>query len=337
MATNKHAQIRYQALDRCFRNTGRKYFIEDLVEACNQAIYEYSGIAEGVKKRQVQDDISFMESEAGWSIALERIREGRRVFYRYEDSQYSINNQLLNETEIRQLKETICMLNRFKGMPQFGWMEEILTRFEDSFKLKGSVVSVVGFEHNPYLKGLHWFSHVFNAIINKQTVELHYRKFNDETKKYVFHPYFLKQYNNRWFLFGLCNHLKDKGMITNFAIDRIEHISMVSVPYVENTFIDFDEHFEDIIGVSVLDKEVETIILEVDNVLMPYVITKPLHGSQKIKQKNERTTRIELQLIINYELENLLLGYIDKIKIIAPNHLKEKMLSRIKEAIDRNS
>ena len=43
MGTNQHAVIRYQALDRCFSNWGKKYFIEDLIEACNNAIYEYSG------------------------------------------------------------------------------------------------------------------------------------------------------------------------------------------------------------------------------------------------------------------------------------------------------
>jgi hypothetical protein len=98
MATNKHAQIRYQALDRHFRNTGRRYFIEDLIKACNDAIYEHAGILDGVRKRQVQDDIAFMESEAGWSIMLDKIRDGRRVYCRYENTRYSIKNQPLNET-----------------------------------------------------------------------------------------------------------------------------------------------------------------------------------------------------------------------------------------------
>ena len=41
MATNKHATIRYHALDRCFSNYGRKFFIENLIYACNEAIYEF--------------------------------------------------------------------------------------------------------------------------------------------------------------------------------------------------------------------------------------------------------------------------------------------------------
>jgi len=335
MPTNKHATIRYQALDNCFRNPGRRYFIEDLIKACNDALFVQEGITDGVKERQVRQDISDMEHM--WSIPLERHPDGRKVYYRYDDLRYSINNQPLNETEINQLKETIYMLNRFKGMPQFSWMEEILARFESAFKLKGTTTSIVGFEHNPYLKGLNLFSDIFNAIVNKQTLSVRYQKFGKEPKEYIFHPYFLKQYNNRWFLFGLYDHLKEKKSVTNLALDRIEQITCVNIPYIENNKIDFKEYFEDIIGVTVLEKDVERVIIEIENILFPYVETKPLHGSQKIKERNQQTTIIELNLIINYELENLLLGYIDKIRIREPEHLRERMVERVKEAITRNS
>jgi hypothetical protein len=136
MATNKHATIRYHALDRCFSNYGRKFFIEDLIIACNEAIYEFGGIEDGVKRRQVFDDITFMESEQGWSIPLERFKEGKRVFYRYSDKSFSIKNHGINQAEAEQLKETLTILTRFKGMPQFEWIEEMQIRLEDTFKLK---------------------------------------------------------------------------------------------------------------------------------------------------------------------------------------------------------
>src|SRR5690554_6459792 len=104
MPTNKHAIIRYQALDKCFRNTGRKYFIDDLVEACSQAIYEYDDIQEGVKKRQVQNDIIFMESENGYKAEIERHKAGKKVFYRYADPKFTINKPELNEEEVKQLQ-----------------------------------------------------------------------------------------------------------------------------------------------------------------------------------------------------------------------------------------
>ena len=177
MATNKHATIRYHALDRCFSNHGRKFFIEDLINACNEAIYEFSGIEDGVKRRQVYDDITFMESDQGWNIQLERIKDGRRVYYRYSDKSFSIKNQGINQSEAEQLKETLSILSRFKGLPQFEWVEEIQIRLEDTFKLKSSTESAVCFEENPYLKGLNHFTELFTAIQNKQALVINYKEF----------------------------------------------------------------------------------------------------------------------------------------------------------------
>ena len=68
MATNKNAQIRYHALDRCLGNWSRRFYIEDLIKACNDALYDYNG-SEGVQKRQVQADLDFLESEEGYKMS----------------------------------------------------------------------------------------------------------------------------------------------------------------------------------------------------------------------------------------------------------------------------
>ena len=153
MATNKHAIIRYQALDKCFSNWYKRFDIEALVQACNAALYQFAGIEEGVKKRQVYSDITFMMSDQGWSVPLEKYKEGRTTYYRYSEKGYSINNQPLTDAEVGQLKEAMLMLTRFKGMPSFEWIGEIISRLEDKFHLVGNSESVIGFEQNQYLKG----------------------------------------------------------------------------------------------------------------------------------------------------------------------------------------
>ena len=95
MATNKHAVIRYQALDRCFSNFARRFYIEDLIEACNDAIYDFTGKEDGIERRQLFDDIKFMESEAGYSIVLDKVKDGKKKYYRYSDKNFSINKQPL--------------------------------------------------------------------------------------------------------------------------------------------------------------------------------------------------------------------------------------------------
>jgi predicted DNA-binding transcriptional regulator YafY len=332
MATNKYATIRYQALDKCFANSGRKYFIDDLVDACNNAIFEFSGSAEGVKKRQVQDDINFMESESGYAIELDRIRENRKVYYRYSDPNFSINKQPLNATEEAQLREALLTLSRFKGMPQFIWVEELTVKLESELGLKKIEKKVIEFEQNPYLKGLDYISVLYNSILYKNTLEVEYKSFKaEEPTQAIFSPHYLKQYNNRWFVFG---YQGDYTTMTTLALDRILQIESISDSYKEST-IDYEEHFEDVVGVTIpIDEELETIRLKVDASIFPYISSKPLHGSQKIKEVTDTHSVIELQLIPNYELETVLLSFADKISILEPILLKIKVLGRLKKALD---
>ncbi|MFZ4412033.1 MAG: helix-turn-helix transcriptional regulator [Bacteroidales bacterium] len=334
MATNKHATIRYHALDQCFSNTGRRYFIEDLVEACNNALYEYTGIIDGIKRRQVFEDIKFMESEQGWSVPLERIKDGKRVYYKYEEKSFSIKNQGINETEVKQLKETLSILCRFKGMPQFEWMEEMLLRIESTFNLKGNNNAIVGFEQNPYLKGLDYITELFNAIQYKKVINIQYQSFKQlHSVEIILHPYYLKQYNSRWFLFG---YNEEVNSISNLALDRMNAINETTLHYIENKTIDFEDYFEDVIGATVKnDTEPTTIILEINKNLWPYIETKPIHGSQKIKSREEESVVIELSLQINYELAALIFSLGEDIKVIAPIELKDIIKNKAEALLKR--
>jgi predicted DNA-binding transcriptional regulator YafY len=324
MATNKHATIRYLALDRCFSNFGKRFFIQDLIDACNQALYDYSGILEGVKRRQIFDDITYMESSAGWEIPLERYKDGRKVYYRYTDRSFTIKNLGMNQTEAEQLKEALTVLARFKGLPQFEWIEEMQVRLEDTFKLKGNNTSLVGFEQNPYLKGLSHFTGLFNAIQNEVALLVTYQGFKQNSpSKVILHPWYLKQFNNRWFLFGLNEELKT---ITNFALDRIIEFEDSKVSYSKNRDVNFEEYFEDVIGVTVKrDAPTEKILIKVNKEIWPYIESKPIHGSQKVKNKDETTVLIELTLQVNHELHALLFSYMNQIEILEPVTLRQSI------------
>src|SRR5688572_20446002 len=99
MATNKNALVRYKILDRCFRNPGKKYFIDDLIEECEKVLLEIDPQSNGISRRQIFEDIIFMKSAEGWSIELSKLREGKKVYYRYSNPDFSINNMPLNEVE----------------------------------------------------------------------------------------------------------------------------------------------------------------------------------------------------------------------------------------------
>lgn len=340
MATNKHALIRYHALDKCFSNFARRFYIEDLILACNDALYDFTGdsrysdpLNPGISRRQVLVDIDFMESEAGWSALIDRVKDGRRVYYRYEDSEYTINNQPITDEEVAQLRETMLMLSRFKGLPQFEWIDSMITNLEDKFNLKSAGRSVIGLDGVAYADGIEYITPLFNAILNKTPLNIKYTTFNKKSFDWIIHPYYIKQYNNRWFLIGLNND--EFKSITNVALDRIISIEQANVTFIENTLIeDFDEYFEDIIGVSFpAEGTIQNIILRFSQNRFPYIKAKPIHGSQKIKDTDAGI--ITLDVIPNKELESILLSFGNDVEVLAPESLRTNIAKKIKDTYQK--
>lgn len=333
MATNKNALIRYKVLDKCFRNPGRKYFINDLIEECNKVLSEIDPDFTGISRRQIFDDMSFMESEEGWSIDLGKFRDGKKVYYRYTDTSFSINNMPLNELEVTQLKAAIDILSQFKGMPQFEWIHEMVPKLQQGSQ-SDEKRTIIDFDNNIYLKGIDRLGELYNAILYKKVLKVSYQPFEDD-KPYdvIIHPYYLKQYNNRWFLFGY-NPEKEK-YDWNLAIDRIVNAVELKGKYEKNTEIDWSEYFEDMIGVTKPENgKIEKVVLHFIGRTGKYVETKPLHGSQKAKWIDKQTLEVSLQLIINYEFERLILSYGESVKVIMPKRLASIIKQRITLSIN---
>ncbi len=330
MAINKNAFIRYQALDKCFSNPGRKYYWEDLLSACNKALLDFDGNSAGIQRRQLFDDLTFMQSDQGWSIPLEKHKDGKRIYYRYFKKDFSINNQPLNETETNQIKSALLILSKFKGMPQFDWVSEITAKITSGLDLEDGQSDIISFDTNPYLKGLDFLAELFNSIHYKKVLKIKYETFKGDHFEYELHPYYLKQFNNRWFLFA---YNKNVDKLSNLAIDRIVELKEIKKKFITNKTIDFSEYFEDIIGVTKPDNvkplKIELLFSMEEG---PYVITKPIHGSQKKIKQDKNGLLISIEVIPNYELEKLILSFGEKVKVLSPEILRLQIGKRLKKS-----
>jgi predicted DNA-binding transcriptional regulator YafY len=327
MPINKNAYIRYRTLDQCFRNRQKNYFIDDLRDACEEALVS-SNFVGGVSRRQIYDDIRFMESDDGFSIELDRKHDGKKVYYRYTDTSFSINQQPLSRDEAQQLQKAIVTLTRFRGLPQYDWIEDVIANLEHRFNADGDSDGLVCFEQNQQLKGLEHLSTFIDAATEHRVLKVQYRSYKDGSKEVtrIVHPYYLKQYNNRWFAFCYDDATH---YINNLALDRCLSIDpMPEMTFKVNEDIDFDHYFDDVVGVTLPNKGVkQKIILRTNERRYPYLSSKPIHPSQRIEDRKKCI--ISIEVMPNKELEQQILSFGPDLEVLEPaefrNQIREKV------------
>ena len=182
------------------------------------------------------------------------------------------------------------------------------------------------------MRGIEHLATLIDAATNKQTLIIGYCSFDEQEHTWIIYPYYLKQYNNRWFLFGLNESFNS---ISNLPLDRIEIIKVTELPFKENQYVDFDTYFDDIIGVTKPDVSIplETITLKFDQRRFPYILSKPIHPSQKIV--DESNGIIEIQVRPNKELEALVLSFGPQVEVLSPASLRNLISNKIAENLKK--
>jgi predicted DNA-binding transcriptional regulator YafY len=327
MPTNKNSMIRYQTLDKCFSNLGRMYFIEDLMQACSDALEEYNYKDASISRRQIFEDIRFMRSEQGWNIPLDTIASGRRKYYRYAEKGFSINNSPLNENEWKTLREAMHLTSRVFGDGPFSGLDSIIKRNTLPLPSNSAFKQFLSFDENPYVVGLEHLPMLFNAISNSRVVQINYQPFGRAAIAFILHSLHLRQYQGRWFFFG---YDSQHASIANLAVDRIESITETNEKYDTSGMEIFDGWFDDIIGVTKpTDSQPIRIILSFKASAVPYILTKPLHGSQKKVEQSDSSIVISIQVIPNFELDKLILGFGELVTVLEPlsyrDHIRDKI------------
>ena len=329
MANNKNGAFREIIIDRCLQSR-RGYSTKEILDKCNVAL-EGRGDELITAMNTIRNDILSIENR--WHKDVEQIRIGRELRYRYKDPNFSIYNSPFSEDDLESLLQSVSILRRFEGMPGFGWVDELNAHLQTT--LNASQEPVIAFDDNKGLKGMAYFTPLFKAIITKQAIKIIYRSYKSEkTVEVIVHPYYLKEYNQRWFLFALNDTYKS---ISNYALDRIKAIKKTSKKFIPNNSIDFTSYFDNIVGVSfVPDGEIQSVKLWVDKEQLPYTQSKPIHKTQTIvEERVDGSAVIEIKVIPNFELQQLLLSFGERIEILEPEHLREEILGRIKNNLKK--
>ena len=348
MPSNKNAMTRYKILDELLSSRYHNYSLNDLTEEVNNRLAEIYPDSNGVVRRTIEKDIYYLEYEGPFMVEIERYtvasysKEKQKSYLkqclRYAHPSFSIFKKDLTSDEEYLLGEALSLLGQFDGLPNLDALEGLRL----GMGVRKNDRHIISFTKNP-LENSNLIGELFTSISQRQVIELKYHRFNDPDNilNINLHPYLLKEYNRRWFLFAAA---EEDDKLLSFSLDRINGIE----PLPSHKYVDYkgdiSKRFDEIIGVTLYDDApLYDIYFWVSNFSKDYVLTKPLHKSQRCvnpdKEKELRGKHPSLkegQLFFikcrrNYELIRELTSFGKNLIVVEPQLLKDEIACTIEE------
>ena len=215
--------------------TGRQVTYEQIGEKYNS---RYSFLIHGPEgnrykwyeesMRKAMSDISLALKSQGMDI----IREGSRkkgYLYSYPEGaceyiELWLDKKSHNKKRMR-VSEIIKLIAMSKGLLPKTWVANLIPQIEALEKMEAPKTKIIEFDYNDLLTNIYKVPDFLDAIEGKKVLSL----INNAGYKYevpiVFIPYYIKEYNHRFFCIGHCKK-SDGTEIEDYviAIDRVSNV-----------------------------------------------------------------------------------------------------------------
>jgi predicted DNA-binding transcriptional regulator YafY len=323
MPATKNQIKRLEILDELLQFN--KWTGEELLDKLNGRIKEFGNT---IDKRTLFRDILYLMEEK--DAPIHRPVKGDNFYYYRE--KFSLKDLPLDEEDVSSLKSVINILRQVDNFSIIKEVEAIISKLENRIHTRSAPgKTVVQFETHTFSSGHEHFNNLYDAILAETVLKIDYQPFSEvKPSEKIVHPYLLKEYRNRWFLFG---REGNNSRLSIYALDRIRKIKNSNHEYIENDLFEPATYFNNLIGVSVnYGDKPQLIEIKVSKQAAPYIKTKPIHHKQKsLKENKDGSLIVQLELFINPELKSNLLSFGDRLQVMKPASLKLEM----KELIGR--
>lgn len=325
MPLNKSALLRYRIIDACLTNSMRRYPTLDQIQEKIESELDMS-----ISTSMINKDFKEMKNIYSAPIFFDRTHKG----YYYSEPDFSIKEFPLLEEEIAALDYSTALLHQLKGTKLFEQFESAINKVIEGYRISKiinkSSSQIIQVEEPVKTIGGEWLTVLINSIVHKQLLSINYHGFGKEAKTHQLSAYLLKEYRNRWYVAGYSNRSEN---VLIMALDRIKSIVLANEgKYRPAGSFDSAAFFKYSFGITqVHDAIPERIRLLFTPYQSPYIISQPLHPSQRIIEQNESGLEISLELYITQELIMSILSFGKQVTVLEPASLANQIQSTIKE------
>lgn len=326
MPVNKNALLRYRIIDSCLTNPMKKYpAMEFIIEKIEEQL------GDSISASMFNKDISQMKNTYNAPIKFNRFHKG----YYYTEDNFSIKEFPLTHDEIDALDYSTALLHQLKGTKIFHHFENAINKVIEGYRIS----AILGKSENQILQveepvrpeTSSWLEIILKSIVEKNVLKIAYQAFGKEEKVHMISAYLLKEYRNRWYVIGYSDRVKN---VLVLALDRIHKIDPGKSDYVNMPGFNSKDFFNYSLGITQIHDAVpEKIILSFSPFQAHYILSQPMHHSQKILIANDTEIQVELEVYVTAELKMTILSYGPGVKVLAPESLQKE----IKETIEKMS
>jgi len=312
MPKNKSFDDRKKILNQVFRSP-RHYTLDELV----QTVMDKLG--QSISQKTIQNDIRAMKLEAAERGGELVCINGR---YTYEPKNINLYEVKVDPASIDKIKLAASILKQIPGLDIHEELQEVFQKLEMRASDIEDEPEIIQFDTRPDYTGAKYLAEMLEAIKGEMVISFDYQPFiHSQPMHIVLHPYLLKEYNNRWFVIGLPEHLRQKQEY-DFHVYGLERIKSKIKPehstdYYRHYTFDAATFYKNVIGVTIpKGAQPEKLVLRFKLPRAYYVETNPLHHSQKLTETTEIHKTFSYELVRNPELEALILSYGKDVEIV---------------------
>ena len=224
-----------------------------------------------------------------------------------------------------------------KRYHQYGQDESLYNYLLSAYHIEG--MSELAVKHRDKVKlldaptGVENVQIILEAIDKQKGIECVYYSFDRATKKQqLLIPYFLKTWEQRWYLAAEPdNHHHG---ISIFALERMGNIRLTEKKMLPSNDVTADEYWEGSFGVNHSDNQVpEQIVIKAYGAQAEYIRALPIHESQKELERTDEYTIFEYHIVPCFNLFQQLLWHREKLEIIEPIKMREEMKKIVQNII----
>lgn len=217
-----------------------------------------------------------------------------------------------------------------------------LNQIQADSKLKGRII----FEDAP--SGNIWLTDIAQAMRTNHVIKITHQGFwKDYENTFDIEPYYLKIFNQRWYVLGRNPYYAkkkeeaeangeefNKPIYRVYGLDRVKNICITDKTFVMDRDFSIEEYFKGCCGIIPSNDEIVRVVFKAYYGEAKYLKTLKIHQSQDIVCEDDDSTTFKVDVKPTYDFYQKLLAKGDRIEVLSPDSVREEMRNFAKNMLN---